>query len=282
MPSQTPFILVDNVYDRINLYPNATLRWVPVNSVVGREGNYVADYRRERTYYQDGSAGAGNGVIVDLGAGNSAVVDSCWIDRGHNLWGKTLRVRASDDNFVTSPDDIGTVVPAQGTLGGDPTSGWCVTEEGALYRLFPAFTTRRYFHVYVVESWQAVYTGIILGKRIQLLGYSSILDEDAGERSERSEASLIPGYSGDDRTYSARKVDIKLGLIGSTEYDSSIRTLRRLLFERNQPAVVCMNYGTKPERTWLYKYKGGQWSSPTSRTYRNATIPLYEYGPLIR
>jgi hypothetical protein len=43
-----------------------------------------------------------------------------------------------------------------------------------------------------------------------------------------------------------------------------------------------MNYGTKPERAWLYKYKGTSWSSPTSRTYRSAKISLYEYGPLIR
>jgi hypothetical protein len=136
--------------------------------------------------------------------------------------------------------------------------------------------------VRVTDNWAPLFTGIILGTRVQLLGYSSVVDEDAGERFERSEQSLIPGYAGDDRTYSARKIDLDLKLIGATEYDGSIRTLRRLLFDRNQPAVVCINYGTKPERTWLYKYRGGQWSSPSSRTYRSAKIPLYEYGPLIR
>jgi hypothetical protein len=117
---------------------------------------------------------------------------------------------------------------------------------------------------------------------VQLLGYSSVVDEDAGERFERSERRSSRATPATIAPTPRAKVDLDLKLIGATEYDGSIRTLRRLLFDRNQPAVVCMNYGTKPERTWLYKYKGGQWSSPTSRTYRSTKISLYEYGPLIR
>lgn len=281
---KTPFILVDNVFDRINLYPLATIADNGGASIVGREVNYFADYRRERTYHQLAAAVANVGPTVSLDVDTTAAPDTIWIDRGHQLWGKTIYVDGSADGATYNNPGIvnAMVVPAQGTVGGDPTTGWCVTEEGALYTVTANITARRYWRVYVVEVSAPTWTGVILGKRIQLLGYSGVVDEDAGERSNRSEQSLIPGYAGEDRTYSARKVEIKLSQIGATEYDSSIRTLRRLLFDINQPAVVCMNYGTKPERTWLYKYQGTGWSSPTSRVFRSASIPLFEYGPLIR
>lgn len=284
MASYPPLILVDNVADRINLYGSAALS--SSGDAVGRGVQYVADYRRERTYWQAATAAANRYVQFDLGAGNSRQVDSCWIDRLAppvlgGLWGLTLAIEAGNDGLAW-PDTTSRVVPAFGTVGGDPTTGWCVTEEGAIYALFSGFSARRYLRVRVVDVAQPTITGIILGKRIQLLNYSSVVDEDAGERFERSEQSLIPGYSGSDRTYSARKIELKLGLIGSSEYDSTTRSLRRLLFDVNQPAVVCTNYGTKPERAWLYKYSGPQWSSPVSRTFRSATIPMYEVGPLIR
>lgn len=285
MPSQPPLILVDSLFDRVNLYPLATL--LGTNGAIGHEFNYLADYRRERTHYQAAAAAPGQYVEVDLGAGNTALPDACWIDRGHNLWGKSARVYMEDVVFgglSTQSSNTGDrVVPALGTVGGDPTTGWCVTEEGALYTLFThSVAAQRYHTLYFPGNFQPRLTGIILGKRVQLLGYSSVLDEDAGERSDRTEQSLIPGYTGTDRAYSARKIELKLGLIGAAEYDSTIRYLRRALFEINQPFVCVTNYGTKPERGWLYRCSANQWSSPTSRTLRSATITALEYGPLIR
>lgn len=286
---KTPFILVDNVFDRINLYPQATIQ-APLGSMVGREVNYAADYRRERTYWQAINGSAGHYISSDLGAGNVANPDTLWIDRGHNLWGKTVRWYNSDRdvNAVGMVGDllIPPAVPALGTVGGDPTTGWCVTEEGAIYTMSSIFLTPRQFHtVYLYPeafATPAIIPGVIMGKRTQLLGYSAVVDEDAGDRLERAEQSLIPGYAGTDRTYSARKLELRLSLIGASEYDSSIRKLRRLLFDINQPALVCMNYGTKPERAWLYKYQGNQWSSPLGRTSRTVSISLSEYGPLVR
>lgn len=280
MAPQPPLILVDSVYDRINLYPNALL--TSSTPVVGREVQYVADYRRERTYFQASAAAANNEVRTDLGAGNTAVVDSVWIDRGHNLWNATVFVEGSGDNFGTSPDSLSSVVPASGTVGGDPTTGWAVTEEGALYRLFTAFTTRRYFRIRVSTVLQALIPGVILGKRYQLETYSSVRDEDAGERSSRSEKSNVPGYEGRDRTYARRKLTLQLSKIGATEYDATIRQLRRLLFETDQPGFVVMNYGTHPERGWLYQYEGANWSSPMQRVLRDNTLTMAEVGPLVR
>lgn len=284
MASQTPFILVENVFDRINLNPLATLS-TPQAVLPGREVQYIADYRRERTACQAAAATAVNEVRVDLGAGNTAQVDMIWIDRGHNFWGLNITVQTGDDPtwVAAAADTYARAVPAFGTVGGDPTTGYCVTEEGAIYTIFALSSARRCFRAGVASgALQSIFTGVVLGKRVQLLGYSSVVDEDAGDRNVRSEASLIAGYSGEDRTYSARKIEIRLKNIGATEYDSSIRRLRRLLFDVNQPFLCCTNYGVKPERTWLYKPQGNSWSSPTAGVYRSATITGYEYGPLIR
>lgn len=278
--SMPPMILADNVFDRINLYSAGILS--STNAVVGREVNYVADYRRERTYFQASLDQVNNRVAVDLGAGNSSVIDSIFLDRGHNLWGYTIQVLSSDDNFDTVPNFISATVPAGGTVGGDPTAGWAVTEEGALYWFFAAFPLRRYHQFRVIESMAPIVTGAILGKRTQLLNYSSVLDEDAGERSDRQENSLIPGYYGRDRTYSTRTLNVQLATIGAAEYDAQIRTMRRVLFEKDQPAFIVMNYGTKPERGWLYQYQGNRWSAPTDRTLRRHSFQMVELGPLIR
>jgi hypothetical protein len=283
MPTpQPPLILVDNVFDRISLYPLASLA-PSAGSVVGREINYIADYRRERSYYQFSAAFTNSGPIVDLGAGNTAVVDSCWIDRGHNLWGKTIYIDGSADAITWGGANRGPfVVPAQGTVGGDPTAGWSVTEEGAIYQHWTNALGYRYWRLYIVESTQAIIPGIIMGKKFQLLNFSSVRDEDAGERSNRVEKSLVPGYDGRDRQYARRTINLKLSTIGATEYDSSIRSLRRLLFEVDQPAVVVHNYGTNPKRAWLYQYEGANWSSPMTRVLRDLGLPLSEVGPVIR
>lgn len=282
MPApQPPLILVDNIFDRINLYPLASLSWSA--AVVGREGNYVADYRRERTYYQAAAAAVNQGVTVDVtSASGLQVCDSCWIDRGHNLWGKSVRIEGSNDG-ITWPDGATFIVPAIGTVGGDPTAGWCVTEEGALYVLLAAGSLGSHYvwRVKVTDSWAPILTGIILGKRSQLLNFSSVRDEDAGGRTERTTESDA-GYLAVERTYAYRTCQLSLDLIGAVEYDTTIRSLRATLFERNQPAVIVMNYGDKPERAWLMQYQGKSWSSPMTRVHRKWTGTFREVGAVIR
>jgi hypothetical protein len=140
----------------------------------------------------------------------------------------------------------------------------------------------QYFRIYTSDSLQTIHTGVILGKRVQMLNFSSVRDEDAGERSNRVEKSLVPGYEGRDRVYARRTISLKLSTIGATEYDSSIRTLRRQLFELDQPAFVVQNYGDKPERGWLYQYEGDRWSSPTTRVLRDLGLQMSEVGPMVR
>lgn len=282
-----PFVLYDNAYDRINQYPAAVLSSTAV--AVGRDPKYIADYRRERTYMQFATAVAGHAVDVDLGAGNTKTVDTLFIDRGHNLWGQTLSVRGSDDLFATSPTIIATAaVPALDASGnfvpgGDPTVGWCVTEEGAIYTFIAGAVARRSWRILTATTptVAVILTGVILGVRTQLTSYSKTLDEDAGGRKRNTDESEA-GYTAGSRVYPYRNLLLELGVIGATEYDGQIRLLRRALFEKQIPAFVCMNYGRWPERAWLYILDTDRWSFSTNGVHRAGSIPLRELYPIIR
>jgi hypothetical protein len=283
MPPTTPLLLVDNVFDTVNQYPNGTVS--TSSERPGHEGFRVADYRRERTSWQAATTTAFQYVAVDCGVGVTRIVDCCFIDRGHNLWGKTVQI-TGDNGSGGGANSFAALVPAAGTLGGDPTTGWCVTEEGAIYTLHPAmgfgtpgsgFSAKRRYLVYVQDSWAPVIPGIILGMRSQLDGYSSTFDEDAAERTQSTAVSQV-GYRGTDKTYSWRVLDLALSYIGVATYDAMIRDLRRLLFTKNEPAAIFMDWGTRPERGWMYQYDGTSWTAPKKRVYRETKARFREVG----
>lgn len=268
--------MVDNYFDTMQSYPAAVLAVSAER--VGHEAFRLADYRRERTSWEPATAAAGHYAAVDHGVGVTKAIDYVFLDRGHNLWGKTITLGYSTTGVAPYTTFRTLTIPAEGTLGGDPTSlTMCVTEEGALWSIFTAATARRAWNVAVVDNMLPIVTGIMLGMRTQLLGFSSVFDEDAGERTEVSMTSTA-GYRGTDSTYSWRTLDLALSLIGATEYDGSIRTLRAQLFDRNQPAVIVMDYGTRPERAWMYQLDGKTWGMSKKRVYREGRIRLREIG----
>lgn len=279
MPT-TPLLLVDNVFDAITLYPAAILD--ALSEASGREAFRVADYRRDRTWWQPTSDhnSTGGWLRVNLGAGATRGVDYLFLDRGHNLWGKTVTLEGGDDGAVWAVSQA-FVVPAAGTVGGDPTwPSMAVTEEGALYSLrATTFATRRWWRLRVnyVATFIPVVTGVMAGLKTHLLGYSTTFDEDAGERTQTGETSRA-GYRGAALTYSWRTCELGLNYIGDAEYDATMRTMRRLLFERNQPVIVFMDYVTNPARGWMYQYDGAAWGMPKQRAYRGGRIRLRELG----
>jgi hypothetical protein len=277
MPPQTPLLLVDNVFDTVNQYPTGVV--TATNERPGHEAFRVADYRRERTSWQSSTTGSYTGVAVDLGVGVARTIDYVYIDRGHNAWGRTINLWGSATGVAPWTNNfLSRVAPAAGTLGGDPTTGWCVTEEGAIWTLFSASPAFRGFYAEASGTAAAlVLTGLQAGMRTQLLGYSSTFDEDAGERTQVS-ATSTAGYRGADKTYSWRTIELALAYIGATEYDASIRAVRELLFKRNQPWVCAMDYGTRPERAWMYQYDGATWGMPKKRAYREGRIRGREVG----
>lgn len=276
MPAQKPLLLVDNLLDTVQLYPAGVL--TATSERVGHEAFRVADYRRERSSYQTTVAAAGHAVRVDLGASMTRTVDYLFLDRGHNLWGRTLTIGSSATGAAPFTTVRTLTVPAAGTLGGDPTSTvMAVTEEGACYALFAESGAFRAWEVKVVESLVPVITGLMLGLRSQLVRFSTTFDEDAGERTQVNAMSKA-GYRGTDTTYSWRVAEIGLSLIGADDYDAKVRLLRKQLFEKNQPWVLAMDYGTRPERMWMFQYDGTSWAFAKKRVYREGRIRGREVG----
>jgi hypothetical protein len=276
MPPKKPLLLVDNIFDTVTQYPFATL--TSSSERTGHEAFRVADYRRERTSWQTTAAAANHYVEADLGTGGDRTVDYLYLDRGHNLWGKTLQVRYG---VAGATLHVSLAVPAIGTLGGDPTTGFTVTEEGACYALFDApAAAHQVWRVVVVDNMAPILSGVMLGLRSQLLTFSTTFDEDARERTQDSATSRA-GYKATDTTYAWRTCEIGLATIGAEHYDAQIRALSVLLFDRNQPCVIAMDHGTYPERAWLFQYDGPSWHLPKTRVYRSGRMLFREVGPSV-
>ncbi|HEY7195510.1 MAG TPA: hypothetical protein VH439_17335 [Gemmatimonadales bacterium] len=280
---QTPLLLVDNFFDTVNLYPLATL--VGSSEATGREAFRVADYRRERSWWQPTAAAANSGLSVDLGAGVSLAADYVFLDRGHNLWGHSILLQSGVDG-VTFPTAVWTrVVPAllaggAFPVGGDPTTGWSVTEEGAVWTLFTGAAAKRGWNIVFIDNFLPTIPGVMIGARTQMFGFSKVFDEDAGERISPVDVSAA-GYRGGSRPYAWRTCLLDLGAIGANDYDTTMRQIRRWLFERNQPWVLCLDYAGHPERAWLFQYDGTTWGFPKSRVLRAGQIKGRELGALL-
>jgi hypothetical protein len=170
-------------------------------------------------------------------------------------------------------------------IGGTPLApAMAATEEGAAWTIIGAALAARIWwrlRIPYTAGFVPVVTGIIAGLKTQLLGYATTFDEDAGGRTQVAQESAS-AYRGTDTTYSWRTASLDLAVIGATEYDTTMRTLRAMLFERNQPTMLWMDYGTYPERGWLYQFDGTAWSMGKSRVYRAGRIPLRELYPRLK
>jgi hypothetical protein len=271
-----PLILVDNVFDTVNLYPGAVID--ATSEAAGHESFRVADYRRDRTWWQAANDGGSSDHRIRVQLPATAVVDSVFFDRGHNLAGKSVFVEGGADG-ATWPTSVQVNLPS--SLGGTPAAPTMdQTEEGAAWSLFAPTTARLWWSIRIPHSagFVPIVTGVILGLRTQLLGFSKTFDEDAGGRTQSSTQSTA-GYRANDRTYSWRTVALDLDLIGATEYDGAIRTARSRLFDMNQPWVCAMDYGTHPERAWMYTLDATTWSMPKTRVYRGGRIVGREHMP---
>ncbi len=283
MAPQTPMLLVDNLCDRVTLYPSAVV--TASSEVSGREVRRLSDYRRERTWWQptdDGVANSpqGNWIDIDLGSGNAGGVDYLWLDRGSpNIWNRTITIQMSDDH-VTWPASKNLAIPDSAVLGGDPSSGTAtITEDGEAYAIFAPLAPRRYIRVFFpyASGFIPVVTGLMLGMRNQFFGYSSTYNDDDGERTQNATTSDA-GYRASARTYAWATATLTMKLIGDPEYDTVIREIKRKMFNLNQPAALVMNWGDYPERSLLHQLDGTKWAAPKTRTMRDLTIPLRECG----
>lgn len=279
MAIQTPLLLLDNVFDVVALYPGGVLS--AITEVAGREAIRVGDYRRERTWWQPTSDGGGGDTWVRVQLTAAHAVDSIALDRGHNLAGKTVYLEGSADGVTWSISQP-LNVPASGVIGGTPAApAMAQTEEGVAWTLTPSLAARAWWRLRIpyTAAFVPQVTGIIAGLRTQLLGFSDVYDEDAGGRKQNVQESTA-GYRATDTAYTWRTLELGFRLIGASEYDTTMRTVfRELLFAKNQPALVFMDYGTYPERGWLYQYDGTNWAMAKQRVHRNGRIQLREVAP---
>lgn len=276
MPT-TPLLLFDNVFDSVVLQPAATV--TASGEMVGREAFRVADYRRERSWWQPTTDGGGSDHWVRSQLGTAQAVDYIVLDRGHNLYGKTLTLEGGPDGSTWNVSQT-LNVPASNAVGGTPAGpAMAATEEGVAWTLFAPLASRLWWRLRIPysASFIPVITGLMVGLRTQLLGYSNIFDEDASERTETSETSKA-GYRATDTTYSWRTCELGLAMIGATEYDNTIRAVKTALFDKNAPTMVFMDYATRPERGWLFQYSGTTWGMPKTRVHREGRIRLREVG----
>jgi hypothetical protein len=275
---QTPLLLVDNLFDLVTSYPGATLD--ASSEVIGREAFRAVDYERDRSRWEPLSDGGGSDLWIRVHLTVARAVDYAFLDRGHNLAGKSIFLEGSADG-ISWPTSVQLNVPASGVIGGTPASpAMAATEEAAAWTIIPATTARTWWRFRFPYSAGFVpqVTGVMAGTRTQLMGYSRVFDDDAGERTQIAQQSTA-GWRATDTTYGWRRVEISLGVIAPDEYDTTIRMLRGLLFEKNLPWVNLLDYGTYPERAWMMQYDGTQWGFPKSRVHRDGRIVGREYGP---
>jgi hypothetical protein len=272
-----PLLLVDNVFDAVTLYPGAIVD--ATSEAAGHEAFRVGDYRRDRSWWQAADdVGVGSVHRVRVHLPSAASPDFVFLDRGHNLGGRSVTVYGGDDG-INWPS--GQILNVPTTAGGTPVApAMCQTEEGAAWSLFTPLSAHTWWMLQIPAStgFIPLVTGLIVGVRTQLLNYSDTFDEDAGGRTQPSTQSTA-GYRANDPTYAWRTVSLDLKLIGATEYDGTMRTLRARMFEKNQPWVCAMDYGTYPERAWMYTLDGTTWGMAKQRVYRAGRIVGREHMP---
>lgn len=228
------------------------------------------------------SGPTGNWVGVDSGSGNTVNINSVFLDRSHNLAGKTLLIEYSD-NSSTWTNWASLVVPAAGVTGQDPTAGFSQTEEGACYYFGTAAgAAHRYWRARIAYSvgFLAQIYGLVLGTRQQLPYFSATLQEDDGTRSKLSDVA-ITGWTATAKTYAWRTITISFTNIDSTTYDTQLRGFRQPLFALNCPVFIVTNYGIYPARGWVYQYEGNNYSAPSKFVHRDLNLTFRELYQVI-
>jgi hypothetical protein len=271
-----PLLLADNIFDATVLYPGAVID--ATSEAAGHEAFRVSDYRRDRTSWQAANDGGGVDHRIRVHAPFDVSIDSIFLDRGHNLAGKTVFLEGSLDGS-SWPLSITLNVPS--AVGGGTTApAMCQTEEGAAWTLTGTTAFRPWWSLRIphATSFVPIVTGLLVGTRAQLLNFGKTFDEDAGARTQPTQQSTA-GYRANDATYAWRTVTLDLDLIGAAEYDGTMRSLRAKLFEKNQPFVCAMDYGTHPERAWMYTVDSTTWGMPKSHVYRAGRIVGREHMP---
>lgn len=282
--SRTPLFLFDNVFDSVMMFPTATISASATQA--GTDVLNLASYRRERDYWTAGTTAPNHWVMSQIATAKSP--NFIWVDRGHNLWGKVIIVETSSNGTFTQPAGrfITLTVPALNadgtyTPGGDPTTNvMAVTEEGTLYSVFTPLTAGTYIRVWISSALNPILTGVMVGVALALDIFANKFDEDASTMKVNTRESDA-GWLAADKAYTYQTLEVALAIIGDATYDNQIRQLKFWLYQKRQPVVIVMNYGTYPSRAWLYQITTTAYSFGKSRVFRSGSLTFRECGPRI-
>jgi hypothetical protein len=275
MAPQTPLLLVDNVFDTVQQYPTGTSR--PTSERTGHEAWRVATTGASGAPGRPRRRGRANhSVQVDLGAGVTRAVDSLFIDRGHNLWGKTSRsatpTTASRRSRRSARDGAG---------GGHARRRSDVHDVlrdrgGRLWASSPRAAPRALARLYVVESMAPVVPGSSSGcaRSCSASRARSTRTPASAPRSSRR-AGRLSRLRHDVLVAHARA---RARLHRRDRVRRAIRALRELLFKRTSPWVVLHGLRHAPERAWMYQYDGTTWGCRRSASTARGGSAAVKWG----
>lgn len=279
MPT-TPLLLWDNYLDTVRIYPNGVID--ASEEPEGFEAFRVADYRRERSFWRPNTDGGGQDHWIRVHHTAPLVVNYIVIDRDSTIDNRTVYLEGSADGAVWDVSQA--IVVGDPTVAGGPATyaGTASTEEGAMWAIGADLPARAWWRLRIpyVAGYRPIITGLMFGGKSQLLSYSGTFDEDASERTQSSEQSTV-GYRASARSYAWRTSEIALSTIGSTEYDTMIRSMRHWLFANQVPTMIFMDYVSRPERGWLFEYDGTTWGMPKTKVLRSGRMRFRELGARI-
>lgn len=154
--------LVDNFFNEIQ---NPAHVITASEEEVGHEAWRVADGRRSAFDYWTGET-PNTAQWVKVDCATSKAADCLFIDRDHNLEGKTVKLQKSTDDFATNTVDVVSVTfPSSASAGTAlSASNGAYTEEGAWAKSFTS-TSSRYWrlHVAAAASYTPRLVGLYLG-----------------------------------------------------------------------------------------------------------------------
>lgn len=274
-----PVLLVENFFSRTQ-FPNHTIS--ASSEASGNEAWRVGTGRRSsRNKWVPTSAGTQEYLQASLDRTRSA--DMLVLDRGHNLGGKTVRLRATDDpNWasyrevfaISVPTDV---VPAQPLQ----TSPGALTEEGAwLFAWSPPEAARYWrFVVDAVSGFKAQVVGLYLGLAFRP-SYLFELPWSWGQRElVVDEVVSEEAWVGTTRPAQRTVGALNLRLRGAQEYDLA-RYHIEAQYLRRKPMWVVFD-SDQAERSVLVVPPRGTvgFSIEEGWGYMQAQIPYVEHEP---